>query len=83
MKVYGWQGYRTEAGPRMQTRDIVAANSMAAAARAAGFKYPSQMFNLGETGNKHEIKTAMSAPGVVFWCPLDGYPQKFKRAGKD
>lgn len=68
LTVYGWQGWRSPAG---QTREIVAAHSMAEAARLSGYKRPSQMFNLCETGNEREIAQAMSSPGTVFWCRID------------
>lgn len=75
MKVYGWMGYRRECPPTRnggrQTREIVAAKSGAAAARAAGVKRPAQLFNFCETGNKREIYIATAHPGVVFWAPLD------------
>lgn len=71
LKVYGWSGMRHEApGPHHQTREIVAATSKAAAARAAGYKGPWQMFNLCETGNELEVTLATSSPGVVFWCSI-------------
>lgn len=70
-RVYWWLGARREAGPRSQTREMVAAPSMAAAARAAGYKHPRQMFNLCETANEDDIRVAMSTPGVVFWKAID------------
>ncbi len=75
MKVYGWQGNRFECPPAAngghQTREVVAAHSKAEAARLAGVNYPSQLFNLGESGNEHDAKIARSSPGSVFWQPLD------------
>ena len=76
LKVYGWQGFRTEAGKvarnhRNQTREIAAAPSMAACARLAGENSPRKLFNLGETGNDEECELALAEPGVVFWRPLD------------
>jgi hypothetical protein len=67
LKVYGWQDHRCECKPRTQTREICAAHSMAEVARIAGYRRASQMFNLCETGNDFEIKTAMAKPGAVFW----------------
>lgn len=68
LKVYGWSAFRREAaGPHHQTREIVAAASKAAAARAAGYKRPAQMNNLCETGNAQEIEIATAQPGTVFW----------------
>ena len=74
LRVYGWLGFRRSAsGPRSigQVRLIVAARSKAEAARIADYDRPSQMFNLGETGNREEIETAMAQPGVVFWRSID------------
>jgi hypothetical protein len=71
LQVYGWTGHRRDAGPRLQTREIVAARSRAAAARAAGYASPRQMFALMDTGNDEECAQALSEPGVVFWHPLD------------
>lgn len=76
LKVYAWQGWRNECPPAAngnhQTREICAAPSAAAAARAAGVKSPARLgSNFGLTGNVHEIETAMKEPGVVFWSPLD------------
>jgi hypothetical protein len=76
LKVYGWQGFRIEAGKaarnhRNQTREIAAATSMAACARAAGENSPRKLFGLCETGNDEECELALAEPGVVFWRPLD------------
>lgn len=79
LKVYGWQSARTAAGlhPDGQewnntTREIMAAASEAAVARAApNVTRPRQLFNLTETGNTREIEVAMSKPGTIFWQPLN------------
>lgn len=63
MRVWGWLGFR---GAR-QTREVVAAPSKAAAARAAGERDPRRLFCLGETRNAEEVRLATSRPGVVFW----------------
>jgi hypothetical protein len=83
LKIYGWQSFRSEAGKiarggHTQTKEIVAAKSKAAAARAAGYDNPRQMFNLHETGNDADIAMAMSHPGDVIWTPLDD-PEKARR----
>ncbi len=76
LKVYGWIGhFRKIDTHHVQSREIVAARSMAAAARAYGEKDPRRIFNLGETGNAHEISIAMSDPGRVFWKSLDANPR--------
>jgi hypothetical protein len=83
LKVYGWSGYRLEAaGPHRQTREIVAAPTMVAAARAAGCVRARQLWNLCETGNKREIETAMAEPGVVFWRALDDWNGPYIRASR-
>jgi hypothetical protein len=73
LKVYGWQGDRRE-----QTREVVAAYSKAEVRRILGLSAydNANLFNFAETGNAEEIATALSAPGTVFWKPLnspDGY----------
>lgn len=79
--VYGWEGWRPNLGlRRSQTREIVAAPSKAAAARAAGFDRPAQMFNLSDTGNAREIAVACAAPGVVFYRGLDADDGEWTRA---
>lgn len=82
LKVYGWQGFRTECpGVHGQTREIVAATSKAAVARIAGAKGPWALFCLCETRNDREIELAMSKPGAIFWTPIDdrdGYREAAK-----
>jgi hypothetical protein len=80
IKVYGWQSFRPVVG---QTREIVAAKSAAAAARASGHKHPCQMFNLSPTGNAQEIEIATSAPGVVFWRGLNDRRGEYLADNKD
>lgn len=75
LKVYGWQGYRSECPPQQngghQTREIVAATSQRDAARLAEARGPWQLFNLCETGNTTECRLAQKTPGVVFWRSID------------
>jgi hypothetical protein len=81
--VYGWQSKRKEApGHHRLTREIVAARSKAEAVRCAGYRRASQMVNLAETGNAHEIRTALSRPGAVFWASLDD-PRRIFRSFSD
>ena len=78
LKVYGWGGCRSG----VQTREIVAARSMAEAARLSGHRSPREMWNMCETGNAIEIAIAMyyHARGCVCWRPLDEYdPLAWKR----
>ncbi len=73
MKVFGWIGFRTVPGlERMnpQTRELMAAPSKAAVARALGGARQSDFMNLGETHNAMEINVAMQSVGEVFWIPL-------------
>lgn len=81
LKVYGWVGFRTrKEGHAGQTREIVAAKSMAEAARVAGIK-PHYLRTYGcETGNPEELRVALADPGVVYWRPLDDYKGDYRRA---
>lgn len=85
LKVYGWQSFRSGVGGHGQTREIIAAKSKAQAARASGNEKPRHMFNLCETGNTGELKTALAEPLVVFWRPLDQLDKdrKYTRDGTD
>lgn len=78
-KVFGWLSHAPKDHPAREhmkswhsdLRCIVAAKSKAAAARAAGYGRPSQMFNLGETGNEEEIAAASMHPLVPLCRGLD------------
>jgi len=73
LRVWSWIGHRYRLGhSQNQTEEVCAARSMAAVARAAGVKYPRELFCLGETGNLEHVRVAMSKPGCVFWRSLDG-----------
>ncbi len=67
MKVYRWQGWRSECPPARnggrQTHEIMAAKSKAAVARAMGVKYPRQLFNLGITENEIDVAVAAAEAG--------------------
>ena len=84
LKVYGWQGWRNECRPAANgsraTREICAAPSAAAVARAAGVSTPARLWCLCETGNTQEVETAMRYPGIILWRPLDDYNGKFRGA---
>lgn len=75
-KVYGWQGWRSAS--RGQTREIVAARSIAEVIRITGGRR-SDLFNIDVTGNTTEITQALSDPGTVFWRPLDDYSGEWRR----
>jgi hypothetical protein len=82
LKVYGWQSFRRECtGPHRQTREIVAATSMAEVARIAGVNGPWSLFSLCETGNEREIGIAMVEPGVIFWRPINDWNGDYVKAG--
>ena len=69
-KVYGWISSRSGEG---QTREIVAAFSLAGAARLAGVRSPRDLWNITETGSAVEIAVAMNFKtlGCVCWKQLD------------
>ena len=83
-KVYGWRGWRNECEPAPngshQTREIVAATSLAAAARAAGEKGPWALDCVSETGNAQELDVALGSPNTVFWRSLNDNKGPFRRA---
>lgn len=79
LRVYGWCGF---VSGHVQARLIVAAKSKAAAARAAGYKAPRQMFNLCETGNAAEIAAATAQPSIVMWRGLDEFRGEYRPAPK-
>lgn len=74
LKVYGWQSHHRTG----QVRMIVAAPSQAAVARLAGYKRPSQLFNLSETRNATEREVALSAPGRIFWTTMRTYGEPYQ-----
>ena len=76
LKVYGWVSFRG----RTQTREVVAAHSLTEVARLAGYKRPSQLFQISSTGNGPEIAAAMQAPGIIFWHPLDERPLVWRQS---
>lgn len=82
LKVYGWTGMRGE-DPRNvsrfgrqggQTREIVAARSVAEVVRLSGIPRHQLTPMLSETGNAHECQTALAEPGTVFWQNLHAPP---------
>lgn len=75
MKVYGWQSFRSEATPApngsRQTREIMAAKSVAEVLRVAGMSRYEFNQSGTETGNDEELRVATARPGVVFWTELN------------
>lgn len=81
LKVYAWSSFRRSApGPHHQTREIVAARSMAAVARMTGHLDYRSIHNLCETGNAEEIKVALAKPGVIHWRGLNEYGGEWRAA---
>ena len=89
LKVYGWTSsaflprdhpiFSDESwkSHHSQFRAVIAAHSMAEAAKLTGHKHPRQMFCLTETGNDRDIEAAMSRPGVQFVTPDNGPPRPY------
>jgi hypothetical protein len=79
LKVYGWTSFRSEAIRKgshdSQTREIVAAKSAAEVMRITGMSRTDWKNSGCETGNEHEIQTALAEPGVVFWQPIYSRPE--------
>lgn len=67
VRVYEWQSFLGSE----QTYAVVAARSQAAAARAAGVKRPTQLWNLTVSANADEIRQALTDPGTVFHRPIN------------
>lgn len=77
LKVYGWRGHRAECptapNGSHQTREIMAANSVAEVLRATGMSRNTWNNDGGETGNPMEIAVAMANPGNVYWKPYNDH----------
>ena len=75
LKVYGFTMNRHEAiraaNGNQQTRNVVAAHSVAEVLRLSGMTRSDYNWRGCETGNADEIAVAMAEPGVVFWVELD------------
>lgn len=85
LKVYGWTGYDPQnvEGHNKQTREIVAAHSIAEVTRIADItRYEFNTYG-SETGNSEEIALAMSDPGVVFFRGINDRNGNWKRRGND
>jgi hypothetical protein len=84
LKVYGWNGYRAECpsanNGSHQTREIVAAHSVAEVLRIAGISRREFEWNGDETGNTTETTLALTYPGTIFWKPLNGGSHEFRNA---
>ena len=75
LRVYGWTGWRLESTPAPngshQTREIMAAHSIAEVVRASGWRRADIVRQGDWTGNAREIAQAATKPGAIFWRPLD------------
>jgi len=67
IKVYGWDYFRVIDGRRVQTREIVAAYSVAEVLRLAGVTRSDYYHQGCVTQNEDELALALSAPGRVFY----------------
>ena len=71
LKVYGWRGRRlkskSERNHHGQTREIMAAYSVAEVLRATGMTRGDWNHSGCETGNALELELALANPGRVFW----------------
>jgi hypothetical protein len=70
LKVYGWRGFREGT----QSREVMAAESVAEVLRRAGVTRATWNWSGGETRNPEEVAIATPEPGTVFWHPLDEHP---------
>lgn len=68
LKVYGWGSTR---GGR-QTREVVAAHTIAEVLRISGIARSTWAWSGGVTRNQKEVELAMSEPGTVFWTDRVG-----------
>lgn len=71
LKVYGWTGINSSNPVHRQSRNIIAATSIAEAMRLTGTKRSFYNWSGSETHSPEEIAQAMSKPGVMFWQPLN------------
>jgi len=78
IKVYGWQGWQPSLPPKrngtQQSREIMAAKSVAEVLRATGMSRHEFNTYASETGNEAELALALACPGVVFFQPLNSLP---------
>ena len=81
IRVYAWQDLH-EGG---QTRDIVAAHSVAEVLRLAGIPRSTYAWSGDVTDNDEEVAVAMAEPGVVFSTDLQASfkpgPNEWRRLG--
>jgi hypothetical protein len=72
LKVYSWTGTNTSTGSSSrQSRNIIAAHSIAEALQLSNTKQSVYKWSGGVTGNKEEVDAAMSRPYIPLWRPLD------------
>lgn len=75
LKVYSWIYYRHELPARpngnKQSREVVAAHSVAEVLRLAGITRSEYNWNGGPHASPFATKLALSEPGTVFYTSLD------------
>ncbi len=82
LKVFHWQGHRTEAHvgrSRGQTYEMCAVKSKAALLRLLNTT-EARLFNLNDVINEEAAKIATAKPGTVFWHPIDERPVVWREA---
>lgn len=67
LRVYGWRAARKG----KQTREIMAAASVAEVMRRTGLTRGEWKHSGAETRNREEIAIATAQPGRLFWRPLN------------
>jgi acetylornithine/succinyldiaminopimelate/putrescine aminotransferase len=67
LKVYGWRNWRHGTTFHGQTREVMAARSVAEVLRTAGITRATWNHGGSITANVAEVALAMSKPGTVFW----------------
>jgi hypothetical protein len=67
LKVYGWRNWRHAPTFHGQTREVMAAHSVAEVMRTAGITRATWNHGGSITANDEEVALAMSKPGTVFW----------------
>jgi hypothetical protein len=77
--VWGYYGFSPVPEVREQVRRIVAAPSRAAAARAFGVSSAYLRDWGSETMNAAELAAALAEPGAVFWGPMNGPRENYRK----
>lgn len=70
LKVYGWTGFRSINGTKMESREIMAGYSVADVLRVTGLTRGEYYYSGGETSNEEEVRVASEEPRVVLFTSL-------------